>query len=257
MVRRRPTNRLVRPQVTGKGKAEVPTKKKFKNILWQASRGNLGKRNVAIIWMLFGSAMRITEAVTLKVGDLLYSSGELKRTFTIPARYTKTNKTRVAFILAKTHRQSLEAWLDEMVEGKAWPTGGDEYRGLNKDRPVFPTRRGKTWKPLQFQVKKYKDKDGNELTTEVCSSMQNLISDIFKNSGLHGGSTHSGRRALATWLDGLDVELEIIQGILGHSDPEMTLEYIDANFERIQKAFDSSFSGITLPDFGKQLVDKE
>ena len=87
--------------------------------------------------------------------------------------------------------------------------------------------------------------------------MQNIISDIFKNSGLHGGSTHSGLRALATWLDGLDVELEIIQGILGHSDPEMTLEYVDTNFDRIQKAFDSSFSGITLPHFGKQLVDKE
>ncbi|PKH88328.1 hypothetical protein CXF79_06075 [Colwellia sp. Bg11-28] len=254
LVRRRPTNRLIRPQVTGKGKAQVPTKKQFKNILWQASRGSLGTRNVAIIWMLFGSACRITEAIKLKVSDLLYSNGELKSTFTIPEKHTKTNKSRIAFILAKTHRAALEAWIDEMVEGNAWCAGNTEYRGLNKDKPVFPTRRGKTWKSLNFQTKRYKDKDGNELTTEVCSSMQNLISNIFKNSGLFGGSTHSGRRSLATWLDNLDIDLEIIQGILGYSDPEMTLEYIDVNFDRIQKAFDKSFSGIVLPDFGEQLI---
>lgn len=259
MVRRRPVNRLVRPQVKGKGKAEVPTKKKFKDILWLASRGNLGKRNVAFIWMLFGAGMRVTEAARLKNSDIMYSNGELKTTFTIPASYTKgkkgNKKARLAFILAKTHRLAMEEWLNEMVEGEAWYTGNGEYRNLNKDKPVFPTRRGKTWKSLQFQTKKYKDKDGNELTTEVCSSLQNLISDIFKGAGLHGGSSHSGRRSLASWLDQLDVDLEIIQGILGHSDPEMTLEYIDVNFDRIRTAFDKSFSGIKLPDFGKQLIN--
>ncbi len=199
--------------------------------------------------------MRIGEVIKLKISDLLYSNGELKSTFTIPASYTKTDKARLAFILVKTHRKALEAWLEEMADGRAWSTGKEEYRGLNKDKPVFPTRRGKVWKSLNFQTKKYKNKYGEELTTEVCSSMQNLISGIFKDSGLHGGSTHSGRRFLATMLDSLDVDLEIIQGILGHSDPEMTLSYIDVNFDRIKTAFDKSFSGIVLPDFGEQLIN--
>lgn len=79
----------------------------------------------------------------MKISDLVYSSGELKTTFTIPSKYTKTNKVRLAFILAKPHRAALEFWLYEMVDGKAWATGKDEFRGLNKDKPVFPTRRGK------------------------------------------------------------------------------------------------------------------
>ena len=98
---------------------------------------------------------------------------------------------------------------------------------------------------------KYNYKDGHELTTEVCSSMQNLISDIFKASDLWVGSSHSGRRFLATELDRLDVELEVIQGILGHSDPEMILEYIDVNFDRIKQAFDKSFSGVVSRGFCK------
>ena len=50
----RPVKRLVADRKRGEGKAEVPTKKRFKHILWMASRGDLGKRNIAIIWMLFG-----------------------------------------------------------------------------------------------------------------------------------------------------------------------------------------------------------
>lgn len=248
MVRRRPVDRLVK--LTGTGKAEVPSKAKLKQILWMASRGNLGKRNVCLVWFLFGSGMRITETCYLTIGDILYPNGELKKTFTIKGKYTKTDSSRVAFILAKRHREAVELWLDEMVQGKAWCTGDDsKYRGLTKTKPVFPTRRGKTWKSLEFQLKKYKDKNGDDLTTYVCSSMQNLISKIFKDSGLHGGSTHSGRRYLATMLDDQDVELKVIQGILGHASEDMTLEYIDPNEARIKQAFDKSFSGIVLPDF--------
>jgi len=40
VLKNRPVKRLLREQP----KAEVTTKKQFKNILWQASRGSLGKR---------------------------------------------------------------------------------------------------------------------------------------------------------------------------------------------------------------------
>ena len=75
---------------------------------------------------------------------------------------------------------------------------------------------------MAFRDKKYKDADGNIRTTKVCSSMQTIVSEIFKNSGLPSGS-HTGRRTLATWLDKKGVELDTIQRILGHSDPDMTL----------------------------------
>ena len=100
----RPVKRLVANRKRGEGKAEVPTKKRFKHILWMASRGDLGKRNVAIIWMLFGSGLRINEVAKLTRKDLLTPSGTLKKTFTVPSSYTKTGKARVAFILAKQHR---------------------------------------------------------------------------------------------------------------------------------------------------------
>lgn len=224
MDRYRPVKRLIRETIKGQGKAEVATKKRLKHILWMASRGGLGKRNVAIIWMLFGSGLRVNEIAKLKVSDLVRESGELKTTFSIPSSYTKTNKSRAAFILARPQINAIEDWISERLKYGVFITQQSTFRGLNPAMPMFAiTRKGKSWKRMEFRDKKYKDKAGLTLTTRVCGSMQNLISELFKSSGLYGGSTHSGRRTLATWLDRKGVNLDTIQKILGHDSPEMTL----------------------------------
>ena len=241
----RPVKRLIREQKKGEGKAAVATKKQFKNILWQSSRGGLGKRNAAIIWMLFGSGMRINEVAYLTVQDLIRDTGELKTTFIIKGAYTKTSKPRAAYILVRKHIAAVEAWIAELIEEGVGKSEDDSYRSLRKDYPLFAvTKKGRYWRKMAWRDKKYKDADGNVKTTKVCSSMQTLISDIFKNAGLVNGSTHSGRRTLATWLDNKNVPLETIQLILGHEDPDMTLEYIDPNLERIQAAFDKTLINI-------------
>ena len=74
--------------------------------------------------------------------------------------------------------------------------------------------------------------------------MQTLVSEIFKSSGLYGGSSHSGRRTLATWLDRKGVELDTIQKILGHETPEMSLQYIEPDFKRIQHGFDKTLASV-------------
>jgi integrase/recombinase XerD len=241
----RPIKRLIRTSKKGEGKAEVATKKQLRNILWQSSRGSLGKRNVAIIWMLFGSGCRINEVAKFKVSDLIRETNELRTTFIIKGSYTKTGKPRAAYILYRSHRVAIEAWIDELIEEGVGQSGEEFYRGLRKDYPLFSiTKKGRYWRKMAFRDKKYKDAEGNIKTTRVCGSLQNLISELFKNAGLHGGSSHSGRRTLATWLDHKGIDLEIIQRILGHEDPNMTLEYIDPNFDRIQIAFDKTLINI-------------
>ena len=246
VLKNRPVKRLLREQPNGEGKAEVATKKQFKNILWQASRGSLGKRNVAIVWMLFGSGLRINEVAKLTIQDLLRDSGELRTTFIVKGSYTKTGKPRAAYILVRKHREAIEEWINELIEERVCVCDESTFRTLRKDWPIFAiTKKGRYWRKMAFRDKKYKDAEGNPKTTKVCGSMQNFISELFKSSGLYNGSSHSGRRTLATWLDARGVELETIQRILGHEDTEMTLEYIDPNFDRIQKAFDETLKNIT------------
>lgn len=83
--------------------------------------------------------------------------------------------------------------------------------------------------------------DGSIREYWACDSMERLFRDIYKRAGLIGASSHSGRRSMATNLDEQGVPLDTIQRLLGHSDPEHTLPYIQIRPERIRAAFADSF----------------
>jgi len=249
LARLRPTRRLLASPEHGKGKAQVVDRPgQLAHILWAASRGDLGRRNVAVIWMLFGSGLRVNEVAHLKVSDVFYQDGTLKEVCAIPGNTTKTGKSRPAFVLARQHRDALVAWRDQRVTEGAFLSEDGSYGGLRDDSHLFLGRRGKTWRRLAFNDKKYKTSAGEVVTTKVCGSLENLVRDLLKGAGLNYGSSHSGRRTLATWLDRKGCDLELIQLILGHNSPDMTLEYIDPDLPRIKAAFQSIWSNVKVPN---------
>lgn len=243
----RPVKRLLNVYEPGEGKAQVIERpSELTNVLWRASRGELGRRNVAIIWMLFGSGMRINEVAQLQVKDVYRPDGELKKTFIIPARYTKTSKSRVAYIVAPQHRQALESWREQRVSERAMVSQDQSFGGLSGESPLFLSKKG-AWRKFAFNTKRYKTQEGLKEVL-VCSSLENLIRDILKGAGIQGGSSHSGRRTLATWLDRKGCDLELIRYILNHEDPDMTIEYIDPSEKRIELAYKSLMASIKMPD---------
>lgn len=80
--------------------------------------------------MLFGAGMRINEVAQLKVKDVYRPNGELKKTFIIPAKYTKTNKSRVAYIVAPQHRLAIENWQVQRLAEKAMLAENGSYGGV-------------------------------------------------------------------------------------------------------------------------------
>lgn len=245
--RNRPVKRLSDVYSAGEGKAQVIERPgQLSDVLWRAYRGELGRRNVAITWMLFGSGMRINEVAQLKVKDVYRPDGALKKTFIIPAKYTKTHKTRVAYIVAPQHRQAVESWREHRVVERAMISDDGSYGGLSGDSPLFLSKKG-TWRKFAFNTKRYKTSEGVKEIL-VCSSLENMMREILKGSGIQGGSSHSGRRTLATWLDRKGCDLELIRYILNHEDPEMTIEYIDPSLKRIEAAYKSLMSGVKMPE---------
>lgn len=156
----------------GEGKAQVVDRpSELTNVLWRASRGDLGRRNVAINWMLFGTGMRINEVAQLKVKDVYRLDGELKKTFIIPAKHTKTNKSRVAYIVAAHQRQALSEWKEQRVNEKAMLSDDGSYGNLRGDSPLFLSKKG-AWRKFAFNAKKYKKKNGEHKEVFVCSSLE-------------------------------------------------------------------------------------
>jgi integrase/recombinase XerD len=246
-IKNRPVKRLINTYEAGEGKAQIIERpSQLSTILWRASRGELGNRNVAIIWMLFGAGMRINEVAQLKVSDVFWPSGDLKKTFIIPASYTKTAKSRVAYIVVPQQRKAIEQWCAQRLNEHAMLSQDDRYRGLSGDSPLFLSKKG-VWRKFSFNVKRYKTLNGLSETL-VCSSLENLMREIIKESGIQGGSSHSGRRTLATWLDRAGCDLDLIKYVLNHEDPEMTIEYIDPSLARIEAAYNQLMKGVKMPD---------
>jgi len=248
MAKNRPVKRLLNIYEPGEGKAEIVDKPStLSHILFIASRGQLGRRNVAIMWMLFGSGLRINEVAQLKVSDVYRPDGSLKNTFILPGTYTKTAKPRPAYIFAKQQIDALSSWKKQRIAEKAMISGDDSYGGLRKDSPLFLSKKG-VWRKFAFNVKKYKTKDGIK-ETMICASLENTVRDLIKSAGIQGGSSHSGRRSLASMMDRKGFDLELIQLILGHADPEMTLVYIDPCLERIGNAMKQAWKGVKIPKY--------
>lgn len=250
MTHRRPVKRLKSILVPGSGKAQiVETPKQLAHILWAASRGATGERNVALIWMLFGSGLRINEAAQLTIKDIYRKSGELKESFRLPGSCTKTSNPRQAYILVPQQREALGALRGQRLRDRVMLSDDGTYGGLAPDSPVFLSLKGKTWRKLAFNPKKYRDSEGVVKTTMVCGSLENLARELIKLADVHGGSSHSGRRSLGTWLDRKGYDLGMIQQVLGHATPEMTLVYIDPWQRRIDVAFKNSCCGLVVPTF--------
>jgi len=249
--KRRPVKRLLSSAAIGSGRAQILEKPSdLTHLIWVASQGKNGIRNRLIIWMLFGSGMRINETAHLKISDVIHPSGDIKPVFSISAKYTKTGNPRAAYILASEHVKTLESWLSYRIENNIMMGATEEYRGLNPSNHLILFAKGRVWRNPSFQDKKYTDADKQVRTTKVCRSIENLSREIIKSAGFTFGSSHSGRRTLATWLDRKGFSLELIQMILGHENPNMSLVYIEPWQKRIDDAFKKTLDGIKFPHQG-------
>ena len=222
-------------------KAAVLTPDQFKRLLREASFNRNGKRDVAIIWMSFGSALRVTEIANLKVKDVIERDGSIKEEFRLPAAYTKSGDSRMAYMLEPEHQDALKEYLDWRIEKRRRVSGSSEYGGMQPDSPLFL---GRGESGFTFRIKEYTKSDGTVAEYKVCSSMQQLISEIHKRVGVKKGSSHSGRRTFATRLADRGVDIEYIKYFLGHKTKQQTLTYIEANQQRVRNILKNVYGPI-------------
>lgn len=223
-------------------KAAVFTPKEFKRLLLVSEEGRNGKRNKAIIWHLFGSALRITELAQLKVHDVIDKAGEIKPVGHLPASYTKGNEAASFFQVDKAHIAALENYIQERVERRLRLSGKpDEYMGLVPNSPLYLSR---GTAGFSLTVKEYKKADGTLEYYYVASSLQQLVSKLMRESGVPNASSHSGRRTLATRLDERNIEDVVKQLLLRHKDINQTMDYIDPSDKLSEQGMKNIFHSV-------------
>lgn len=169
-----------------------------------------GRRDRALLEMIYGLGLRLAEAVGLDLGDIDFDAGRVKV-------LGKGNRERI-LPLAGCAEQALRNYLEARLEPATWQNLMDGIVGKDVGRqPVFQGRPGRriSRRTVQSRVAKY--------ATEL--------------AGMAGVSPHTLRHSFATHLLDGGAGIRVVQELLGHRNLSTTQIYTHLSRGKLRDGF--------------------
>lgn len=69
-----------------------------------------------------------------------------------------------------------------------------------------------------WKTKRRINEAGEQVDYSACDSLQSHVTKLYRDAGIRGGSSHSGRRSFASNLVEQGHDIETVQQLLGHPD---------------------------------------
>ena len=183
--------------------AKTLTQAELDQVLRFASTKKYPERNRALILTSFLTGMRVAEIASLTMGDVLNQDGSIKNEIRLTAQQTKGGYPRTVFISSKL-KTELESYLNTR-------------HIKNPDIPFFHT--------------------GNRLRFSA-NGLCVWFYWLYRDAGISGASSHSGRRSLITSLAQKGIGVRVLASIAGHKNIAVTQKYIDTNPEMCRNAME-------------------
>ena len=201
-----PARRMKAPKLPQKLPRAVPVDETFALLKTPDTDRTLGLRDLAMLELLYGSGLRVSELCGLSLIDLDRSA-------------------RVVRVLGKGNKERLCPFNEVTVDAlNAWLAVRGELlaKEAKKQDPtaLFLNARGGRLSPraVQQHLKKYALQAG--ITREV--------------------SPHALRHSFATHLLAGGADIRVIQELLGHSSISTTQRYTHVSFEQLQAVYDKA-----------------
>ena len=160
-------------------------------------------RDQTIIHFSVLAGLRAIELAALTVEDVYDAQGNPHSQFTIAAHQTKGHMARTIYV-GKRLKRILT----------------DYYPSVSKRTPSCPLFM--TQMRSQFSA----------------NTMCQLLIQIFKDCGLRGATSHSGRRTFITNLANNGINVRLLAELAGHKHITTTQRYIDINDAQLTNAVD-------------------
>ena len=174
--------------------AKTLTQAELDQVLRYVSTKKYPERDRALIMTSFLAGLRVAEIASLTMGDVLNTDGTVKAEVRLSAEQTKGKYPRTVFLSTKL-RAELEGYLK---------TRHAKY----PDIPLFHTNTR-----LRF----------------TANSLCQWFYHTYRNAGISGASSHSGRRNFLTSLASKGVGVRVLAALAGHRNIAVTMKYIDAS----------------------------
>lgn len=192
-----------------------------------AISGESRERNVALLMVIYGTGMMLTEVARLRVSAYLKDDGSLLEKSKIAAEIAYNGKERPLWWSNTKVVNAIDKYLAYRVEsGHGITTRKAAYRGLDPESPLFLTGDGK---PYRLTTRK----TSTGAISYSCDSMSQLFRKLHSQAGIEGASAMSGRRTFAVRLHRLGSDLRHINELLGHETLTATKRLIDADPVRL------------------------
>lgn len=176
--------------------AKTFTTKELRRALDYVATRKHALRNRVMILMTHLAGMRVGEVAMLRFGDVVEKDGTTRTEIRLETEQTKGNKSRIVFMNERL-RKEIAAY----VASLPLP---------DPNTPMFYTQKRKAFTP-----------------NTLCQT----LNAIYKGSGLHGATSHSGRRTFITTLAAKGVGVRVLAALAGHRSISTTQAYIDVNDE--------------------------
>ena len=174
-------------------RAKTLSKQELNRVLAVVAAGRNAERNKIIILLSYYAGLRAKEIAELNGGDIYTDTGEVNRTVLLKANQTKGNKSRTFVVNSKLAK--------ELASFR-------RHAGSSANAPLIGSQ-----KNCAFSA----------------NSMCQLICRIYRDSGIAGATSHSGRRTFITNLANKGVSARVLMELAGHKNLATTQRYIDVN----------------------------
>ena len=185
--------------------AKTLTQAEIRRVLDYIATRKHSLRNRAMLMTTYLSGMRVAELASLRYKDVVDADGNIRNEIRLSAEQTKGNEARVVFVSEKLSKE-LERYISI-------------YKPKNFNLKFFYSQKAKS--------------DGFTANT-----LTQFFHYLYKQSGIDGASSHSGRRTFITNLANKGISVRVLASLAGHKNISTTQCYIDVNDEMMRKAIE-------------------
>jgi integrase/recombinase XerD len=172
--------------------AKTLNERELQRVLDCTAKTKFAKRNRAILLLTHLAGMRIGEVAAVRVCDILANDGTVRDEINLSAAQTKGSRSR-SVLLNERMKAEMAAYIQTI-----------KVRDLKQ--ALFATQRSAAFS---------------------ANSLTQIVNGIYKQAGIDGASSHSGRRTFLTNLAEKGVSVRVMMALAGHRNMATTQRYID------------------------------
>lgn len=181
--------------------AKTLSDRELQRVLDYTNQTKFAKRNKTILLLTHWAGMRIGEVAALRYCDVVTTDQKIRSEIYLSAEQTKGSKSREVLL-----SERMQAELASYV--LAYPCN-------DLKKPLFATLRA----------------DGFTSNT-----LTHIVNGLYRQAGLDGATSHSGRRGYLTKLSEKGVSVRVMMQLAGHSAMSTTQKYIDTRPDILRNA---------------------